>query len=223
MYHRHLNMAAALCALASYCCAADASALRFDFTATVTATDHTLAGTEVGTTFNGAFSYDPDHPTSSSAGDGGAGYTFAHDSIWADIGGTRVSATRLLVGVFDNVDGYPDEGAMLTASSHLTVGGIDHGLGGFGFSLSRIPGQDEGGVIHGLAAPSSYDVAAFIGDSESINEGWIRTLGEPGNDLLRFQLTSVTTVAVPEPTTWSMYGLGLLAWMTRQARRRRRA
>lgn len=203
MFQRH-HVAAVLCALSLACGSARADNRQFNFTATVTYTNQTLPGVNLGSTFNGSFSYDPAHPDYANNYGNVGNYGFGLGSISANINGTQVNAKHLTIYVFDNQGGNVEDGITLSGGYPLSVGNASYASGSVGFNLASKPGNTT--AVTNIDIPLSYNVSAFDGNS-TLNYGWLQTDGGQGGTIMQFNVTSIT--AVPEPGSLALAAVGL--------------
>lgn len=184
---------------------AHAEVANFSFDATVTSTDGSLSGVNVGTSFSGSFSYDSDATATNSdpyinfSVGSWLNYLGQVGQISANIGGHVISADSLDAHLF-----------LLPSSSYylellatpLAVDGTLYPSGGFGLGFATNMTEP---LPSGL--PTSFDIAKFDAGAIGYLDVNTTTVGEFRSVL--FTINSVK--AVPEPSTYAMLLAGMSA------------
>lgn len=214
MNFRPMLLGAAMFALAT---CAHAEILHFNFSATITYTDGSLAGVTQGDRFTGHFAYDALTP-----GDeyypGFVNYFFGAGSAFnAQIGNHSINSHgTLIAGVTDNFGGNVEDVFNLDASQ-VSINGKELAGGYWGFQLASGAGSTN--VFTSTALPRSFDLAAFDA-GPTLNYGAIN--GDGGRTtVLQYQIDTIAN-AVPEPETYALL-LGGIALLVARQRQRKQA
>jgi hypothetical protein len=179
--------------------AALAAPLQFAYTATVTGTDGTLSGVNVGSTVTGLFSYDSDTKIRLGSSGGPSSASSRPGVVTADVAGhTATSNLGLSIHIFQY-------GLALAGASPITVDGTAYTIGALNinlFSSDIIPGYETKAIL-----PSSFNLADFDADASGVLT--LNTLN--ATNTIDFNITSISAVPEPDTVMMILFGLGGLS------------
>lgn len=213
---------------------AQAKPVNFNFVGIVNATDGTLSGVDVGTSFIGSFGYESSTPSSYDFGVL-AIYSLGSTSFMtANIGGHTVVVSNLsayvLNGTGDGTGGsVVEDGTPIITDSNvadgitlgsgyrgypLLVDGEVYNNGYFGINLASKSGYSN--VFVSTALPLNYNLSDFNAGSR-FNYGVLQRDGGQNGTILQFTIQEITS-SVPEPESYVMLlaGFGLIAFRLRR-------
>lgn len=179
---------APLLALSFACGAAQAEIVKYNYKATVTYTDDTLAGVAVGTPFQGSFWYDTS--TQAAFVVGTSAYYYYDDKpgqFTTTIGGHSIASNGLYINVVDNFGGNVEDVLYIMNQGPVAVDGeVKSDNWNFGFTLASGPGRTA--VLPSTALPTQIDVKAF--DAWTVGE--LRRDGSQTGTVLQFNVDSIS-------------------------------
>jgi hypothetical protein len=209
------------CALAlAVSAVAQAAPVTVQFSGLVDTSD--VAGYDVDSEISGQFTYDTDAASlmdPQALGDGFSIVTYgvnAPDALTFNIGGDVLSFSNLGIAIFDSVGEVEGGESFSILADVMTLNGVPGSPGAVMLTFNTSGTNPD---VLSLALPSSLNLADFDSPFAAATGSFLTDLTSNGQSV-SFNITSLTTTAVPEPGSalTMLLGFGLMGGLVHRRR-----